>query len=219
MAVVEFYFDVISPYAWLGWHALARAAPRLGVEVRCTPVLLAALLDAVGSVGPAEIPAKRAYIIRDVMRIAPSEGLSYRHPPAHPFNPLTALRLCSAVADEGARFRLAGVLLDSVWARGQDATRDETLRQALSDAGLPGETLEAARSESAKANLRASTQTALAVGVFGVPTYRVESELFWGYDRLKKLEAWLRGERSIDEPAYAAALAAPRGSDRKRAAR
>lgn len=216
MAVVEFYFDVISPYAWLGWHGLERAAARLSLEVRCTPVLLPAMLDAVGSVGPADIAPKRAYIIRDVMRIAPLEGLEYRHPPAHPFNPLAALRLCTVVADEAARFRLAGVLLDAVWARGLDVTNEDVLRQALSDADLPGETLDAARSEPAKAGLRESTRAALARGVFGVPTYRVDGELFWGHDRLGHLESWLRGGVTIDEPAYAAAVAAPRGTDRKR---
>jgi 2-hydroxychromene-2-carboxylate isomerase len=216
MISVDFYFDVVSPYSWLGWHALSRVCARAPIEVRCTPVLFAALLDALGGIGPAEIPAKRAYTIRDVMRAAKLENLPFRFPPAHPFNPLEALRLCGAVADDGVRWRLAGALLDATWSRGQDVTREEILGQTLSELGLPIETLDAARSDSAKARLRTSTQAALDRGVFGVPTCRVGEELFWGHDRIAHLDIWLRGEHALDEQAYAEALAAPRGSDRKR---
>jgi 2-hydroxychromene-2-carboxylate isomerase len=219
MIGVDFYFDVVSPYAWLGWHALARLRAETTIAVRCTPVLFAALLDAHGSIGPAEIPAKRAHTIRDVMRTAKLEGLPFRFPPAHPFNPLLALRLCVAIADDEERFRLAGVLLDTVWAHGRDITLEETLRQALSECGLPAEALADARSQSVKARLRDNTQTALAHGVFGVPTCRVGSELFWGHDRIAQLDAWLHGDLTLDEQAFAEALGTPRGSDRKRASR
>jgi 2-hydroxychromene-2-carboxylate isomerase len=216
MLDIDFYFDVVSPYAWLGWHALARLRAQTGIEVRCTPVLFAALLDAHGSIGPAEIPAKRAHTIRDVMRTAKLEGLPFRFPPAHPFNPLQALRLCVAIEDDADCFRLAGALLDAVWCHGQDITREDTLLQTLSQCGLPAAALGAARSKNVKTRLRDNTQAALAHGVFGVPTCRVGSELFWGHDRVVHLAAWLRGDLGLDEQAYAAALAAPRGSDRKR---
>jgi 2-hydroxychromene-2-carboxylate isomerase len=218
MVSVDFYFDVVSPYSWLGWHALARLGARTRLEVRSIPVLFAALLDAVGGIGPAEIPAKRAYTIRDVMRAAKLAGLPFRFPPAHPYNPLLALRLCAATGDDAARWRLAGALLDAAWARGQDLTAEHTLLEILTECGLPGDMLEAARSEDAKARLRSNGQAAIALGVFGVPTCQVGGELFWGHDRIPCLEAWLCGELALDERAFAEALATPRGSDRKRAA-
>ena len=218
MAAVDFYIDVVSPYSWLGWHALSRLGARTPLEIRCTPVLFAALLDAVGGVGPAEIASKRAYTIRDVMRVARFEGLPFRFPPAHPFNPLAALRLCVATDDDADRFRLAGALLDATWASARDITQEQTLRQILAECRLPAETLDVARSDGVKARLRSNTQAALALGVFGVPTCRVGSELFWGHDRIPHLDAWLRGDLELDEQAYADALNTPRGSDRRRTA-
>jgi 2-hydroxychromene-2-carboxylate isomerase len=219
MIPVDFYFDVVSPYSWLGWHALSRVSTRTAIDVRPTPVLFAALLDAVGGVGPAEIPAKRAYTIRDVMRAAKLEGLPFRFPPAHPFNPLEALRLCVAIDDDRDRWRLAGALLDATWACGQDITRQDSLQQTLSECGLPVETLAAAQTERVKQRLRANTEMAIARGVFGVPTCCAGAELFWGHDRIECLDAWLRGDLALDEQAYATALATPRGSDRKRTSR
>ena len=88
---VYFYFDPISPYAWLAWH---RCQPLIG-ENRLIPrpVLFAGLLGAHGTKGPAEIPAKRHYTFLDVQRWACVYGLTLRGPPAHPFNPLAPLRL------------------------------------------------------------------------------------------------------------------------------
>ena len=106
--VVTFYFDPISPYAWLAANALARIEAA-GAQLVFQPVLFAALLNAHGNIGPAEVWAKRAYIFRDVMREAAGAGLVFKGPPGHPFNPLQALRMCLALTrpDERRRFAMA----------------------------------------------------------------------------------------------------------------
>jgi 2-hydroxychromene-2-carboxylate isomerase len=212
---LQFFFDVVSPYAWLGWHELDARRAQLQLDLQPVPTLFGVLLDACGGVGPAEIPEKRAYTFRDVQRCALRAGLRLSGPPRHPFNPLKALRLCAAVADSEARFQLAGRLLDAAWAEGRDLESDHVLRDVLRTSGLPPTLLDSIATNAIKDRLRAHVEQALALGVFGVPTFVVGSELFWGHDRLEHVAAFLRGELAIDEELQARVLARPRGSERQ----
>jgi 2-hydroxychromene-2-carboxylate isomerase len=216
MRQLQFFFDVVSPYAWLGWHELNASRRRLELEVEPLPVLFGVLLDARGGVGPAEIPEKRAYTFRDVQRCAQLAGLRLSGPPRHPFNPLKALRLCAAVSDAEARFRWAGKLLDAAWSEGRDLEHEDTLRELLVAAQLSTDLLAAISTTAVKEQLRAYVERALASGVFGVPSFVVDGELFWGHDRMPQIEAFLRGELVLDEELQARMLARPRGIDRQR---
>jgi 2-hydroxychromene-2-carboxylate isomerase len=138
--IVEFYFDPISPYAWLA----ARQCGRLdaaGVQLDFRPVLFGALLAAHGNKGPAELPAKRAYTMRDVLRIAAQLGVPVKGPPTHPFNPLRALRMCIALDDAPARRRFGLALMDAAWEHGHDLTDDAVLAGIARDCVLDGEAL------------------------------------------------------------------------------
>src|SRR5512140_3653821 len=95
MSAIRFCFDYVSPYAYLAWTQIHALAARHGREVTPVPVLFAALLDAAGTKGPAEIPAKRGYVFKDVLRSAHRLRVPLVPPPAHPFNPLLALRVSS----------------------------------------------------------------------------------------------------------------------------
>jgi 2-hydroxychromene-2-carboxylate isomerase len=216
MQTLQFFFDVVSPYAWLGWHALSAKRAQLDVEIEPVPTLFGVLLDARGGVGPAEIPEKRAYTFRDVQRCAKLEGMRLAGPPCHPFNPLKALRLCAAVSDREACFVLAGRLLDAAWSEGRDLERDETLREVLVEARLAPEVLDSIATTAVKDRLRACSDRALELGIFGVPSFVVRGELFWGHDRVPHIEALLRGELDLDEALLADVLVRPRGAERAR---
>ena len=216
MRSIEFFFDVVSPYAWLACHALERGLGELEVQLIPVPTLFAALLTARGGVGPAEIPEKRAYTFRDVRRSALLARLELRGPPRHPFNPLKALRLCCAVAEPEQRLRLAGALLDAAWSEGKDLEAEETLACALASVGAASGLLAVSATPAIKEQLRANGERALALGLFGVPSFVTDGELFWGHDRIAQLAAHLRGELVFDERAHAEWLARPRGADRKR---
>ena len=95
-SAVTYYFDYISPYAYLAWTQVHRVAAPHGRAVESVPVLFAALLDANGQKGPAEIPRKRVYLFKDVIRSAHSLGEPIAPPASHPFNPLLALRVTAA---------------------------------------------------------------------------------------------------------------------------
>lgn len=212
-ATVEFYFDPVSPYAWLAVEQIDRITDA-GGQIVCRPILLAALLNAFGTKGPAEVPAKRAYAFRDVMRQAKRLELPFRGPPSHPFNPLVALRAIQAVDDETQRLNLARYLLAAVWRDGIDAGDPNALRTALTDGGFDAGALCAgAATSEVKLRLRATTQEAIDVGVFGVPTFRVNGELFWGSDRIEAV-VWTLEGGTIDDASCEEFLARPASAKR-----
>lgn len=205
---VTFYFDPISPYAWLASKALGRIE-EIGGELLFQPVLFAGLLNAHGTKGPAEIEAKRQYIFRDVLREATRAGLPFRGPPGHPFNPLQALRMCLAIGEAGPRRRFSLALMAACWEQGADISNAEVLKRLANELGLDGEALDVlARQPAIKVQLAAATEQAIEDGIFGVPTFKVGQELFWGADRVHSLLRYLQGAR-IDEAALAVILARP----------
>jgi 2-hydroxychromene-2-carboxylate isomerase len=196
---VHFYFDFVSPYAFIAWTQVHAIAERNGRRVEPIPVLFAGLLDAHGTKGPAEIPAKRVYTFRDAYRKAHRLGLpALRPPPSHPFNPLLGLRVASAVLDMDGKRRLIDALFEATWVHGTGIETPEAVAAAATRAGLDGEALvRDAQAPEAKQRLRAATEQAVAYGVFGVPTVLVGGEIFWGTDGLELVESFLRGEDPV----------------------
>jgi 2-hydroxychromene-2-carboxylate isomerase len=185
--LVTFFFDPVSPYSWLASKELWRIEGA-GLAVSAQPVLFAGLLNAHGSKGPAEIPAKRLYTFRDVVRIAARRGLTFRGPPTHPFNPLRALRMCIALENREVRNRFACALLEAAWEEGLDLSDAKVVSRIADHCGLSGSELgDAVGSAEIKDRLTAATRHAVAAGVFGVPTFQWQGELFWGADRIDAL--------------------------------
>lgn len=195
---VRFYFDFISPYAYLAFTQIHAVAARAGREVELTPILFAALLDAHGTLGPAEVPAKRVYIFKDVIRSAHLLGVTLAPPPAHPFNPLLALRAASTEMSPDERQRLVTGLFAAVWGGGPGVIEESVVARIATEAGLDGDAVvRLASSPEAKQRVRERTDEAIALGVFGVPTTRVDGELFWGLDALVHAERRMRGEDPV----------------------
>ncbi len=192
---LRFSFDFISPYAYLAWTGLHDFAARHRLALEIEPVLFAALLDGWGHKGPAEIPPKRLYTFKHVLRLAADRGVPLTPPPAHPFNPLLGLRLASLPVPAPQQRAIVDVLFARVWARGESITDPEVVAEALTRAGLDGAALvRDAGTPGTKQRVRQRTDDAFARGVFGVPTYEIEGELFWGQDSQPHLERFLRGE-------------------------
>jgi 2-hydroxychromene-2-carboxylate isomerase len=217
MRQVDFYFDFVSPYAWLAAHQIGEVRDCTAATFRFVPVLFAGLLNHHSNLGPAEIPAKRRYVFQDAQRWAMHLGLEFKAPPAHPFNPLKPLRVTSAVDNDALREALAVKLLDAAWSEGKDITLDAVAYAAADGVGLDGKALlQKAQSEEVKQKLRLQTENAIAAGVFGVPSFLVDGEIFWGADRLHFLKAYLQGKLATDTTALEAILARPRAADRAR---
>ena len=200
MKALTFWFDPISPFAHLAFEGLPQALAGLSHSVRYRPVLFAGLLKHWGQKGPAEIEPKRAWTFRQVLWLAHRHAIELQTPAEHPFNPLALLRLALACADDGVapnRYVCERVL-HHVWHGGLDANDPQRLA-ALSAALAPRRDPAGA---GVKQALKASTEEALALGLFGVPTIEVDGRLFWGLDALDMLAAYLRGDPWFDAPAW-----------------
>jgi 2-hydroxychromene-2-carboxylate isomerase len=183
---IAWYYDPISPFAFLAWKALQGAGLQAQVEPR--PVLLAALLQANGQLGPAEIPSKRRFTYRYARWRAQQRGLQLCFPAAHPFNPLPALRLAIAA---GNTHSATTRVLDFVWLEGRDPSQPEALA-ALADRLGIADPRSAMADPAVKQRLREHGEAALAAGVFGVPTAVLGDELYWGEDAVPMLLERLR---------------------------
>lgn len=200
---LRFYFDYVSPNAYLAWTQLPALSDRHGVAVEPVPVLFAGLLSAHGRTGPAEIPVVMQWMWKNILRKAAALGVAFNPPAFHPFNPLLALRVSSLALQEDERRRLIDALFQAVWVRGLHVSEPEVVRSVVEDAGLPGAELLARAGEAdAKARLRAQTDDALARGVFGVPSMEAGGEIFWGYDDWPQLARFLDGADPLDPDAW-----------------
>lgn len=206
---IAFHLDFVSPYSWLAFEQLPKALQGLSVRVRYKPVLLGALLQQMGNVGPAAIAPKRAWTARHVQWLGASLGCGLDMPPQFPFNSIPLLRLALAHSEDGYVNRYtAGTVLRHVWLGGQDPLapeRVELLTQALAEQWQP----EGDASAHAKALLRANTDEAAARGVFGVPMFEVGGKLFWGLDSLPMLRACLEGDAWFAGPEWDEAAQRP----------
>ena len=188
MKHITFYLDFISPYAFLAFEKLPEILTGHSYSVSYKPVLFAGMLKHHGQLGPAEINGKREWTYRQVMWLAAQQGTLLRMPQAHPFNPLQLLRLAWAATSQGSPNRfMCETIFRQVWQTGHDAACSASL-QTLADLLKPGRDL---ADSGVKAQLKASTEEALAQGAFGVPTFLVDGKLFWGLDALPMLRAYL----------------------------
>jgi 2-hydroxychromene-2-carboxylate isomerase len=216
-APIEFWFDFISPYAYLAWHRVHAVAQAHGRELVYRPVLFAGLLNHWGQLGPAEIPPKREFVFRQVSRRAAALGVPLRPPPSHPFNPLLGLRLASLELASESRRRLIDTLFRATWGGGPGIIDPAVVATLLADAGFDGEALIAeAQSPTSKQRVIDSGAAALTAGVFGVPTMIVDGELFWGTDSFTEIEQVLRGEDPLDHEGLARWASLPASAERRR---
>ncbi|MDQ6680380.1 MAG: 2-hydroxychromene-2-carboxylate isomerase [Pseudomonadota bacterium] len=193
MQSIDFWFDPISPYAYLAFERLPEAFERLSYSVRYRPVLFGAMLKHWDHKGPAEIEPKRAFTFRHVQWLAHRLGVPLQTPAQHPFNPLALLRLAHASAGPtGTPNRhVCAAILHHVWRGGgadaNEPTRVEALTQTLAPRLEPN-------GDGARQGLKDTTAHAIEIGVFGVPTLGIDGHLFWGLDALEMASACLCGD-------------------------
>jgi 2-hydroxychromene-2-carboxylate isomerase len=196
---LDVYFDVASPFAYLGLTQLPRLAEVCGVVPRLVPILLGALFRAIGQV---DVPlhampaAKQRYTLAEMQRWARWWGVPFAMPRKFPQRTVAAQRLCLLPAEPAQQLRLAVALGRAMWAEQRDLEDEGTLRGVLGDCGLPREWLDRTQDPAIKAALAERTAEAQAAGVFGVPTWIVDRRfLFWGQDRLELVMRALGGWR------------------------
>lgn len=209
---VTFYLDFISPYAWLAFAGLPKALEGIAVQVIYKPVLFAGLLKHHGQLGPAEIPGKRDWTYRQVQWLAREQGVVLKLPAAHPFNPLSLLRLAVACDEQGLPTRaVCERVFRHVWCSGEDAADSERLMRLVAQL----QPLHDLTDRAVKQALQAHTDEAIVRGVFGVPSFAIDDKLFWGQDALPMLRAYLSGDAWFQESAWQDAVHLPAGVQRQ----
>lgn len=208
MNVARWYFDLISPYAYLHLKQFGRLPADLQVEY--VPCLFAGLLAHWGQKGPAEIAPKRRHTYRQVIWLAGHLDIPFRMPPQHPFNPLHALRLLLTAGPTRERIEIA---FDMIWQEGRDLqSRDSWVELGRR---LDIDDVEAALGDAnVKQQLRSNTEEAARNGIFGVPTFLMDGEVFWGQDSLEMMLEYLRDPTAFDSPEMRRADSIPIGASR-----
>ena len=201
------YFDFVSPFAYICLHRLKELPADLAIEFR--PVLFAGLLNHWGQKGPAELPTKRRYTYRWSHWWAQRLGIPLRYPAAHPFNPLHHLRLAIACGSTPEAVRK---IFDAIWTTGRDASDPILLLNLMKDLGVRQEDLEKTE---IKNKLKSNTDAATQRGVFGVPTFEVDGELFWGADSIEFLKDFLGNSSVIQDPEMRRLDGLPTGASRR----
>ncbi len=207
---ISWIFDVISPFAYLSLKQLAQLPPQ--AEVEFVPVLLAAILDHHGQLGPAEMPTKRRFTYRFALWRGRKLGINMQMPPTHPFNPLAADRLIIAA---GCSRRAVETVFDAVFRDGLDVADTQVIERLALELGVSGPG--ALNDPTVKQRLRDNTQWAIAQGVFGVPTFLIGKELFWGHDSFGMLLDYVHDPRPFDDDRMQAIDSLPVGVQRMRA--
>ncbi|WP_440225345.1 2-hydroxychromene-2-carboxylate isomerase [Dokdonella sp. MW10] len=202
------HFDVVSPFAYLQLQRLGPLRERTALRPR--PIVFGAVLAHLGQRGPAEIDAKRGFTYLSAQWRAERDGIALRFPPAHPFNPLAALRLIVA---SGSSWESVEAVFAHVWRDGRPGDTPASLADVGARLGVAD--IEAAlASASVKEELRANTEEAIAAGVFGVPTLRFGEALFWGDDATSLAGAWVKDPARFERGEYARLRTLPVGISR-----
>ena len=204
------YFDIISPFAYLALPRLD--AIRAHRPVASRPIVFGGILKAWGQLGPAEIAPKRVHTYRLSTHLAQAMGVPFRFPPAHPFNPLAMLRLLTALNGNEAAVTTAFRL---VWGEGRDVNDPAVLREVADAAGRL-DTLALIGEPAVKDRLRQATEEAVAAGVFGVPSLVIDGEVFWGVDAMPMAQDYLADPAAFRSGEMARVSTLPEGIQRQR---
>ena len=191
---LELIFDFGSPNAYLSMKALPDLLDRTGADLVIAPCLLGGIFKATGNKAPmvqyADAPAKLAYENLEIRRFIAKHGLvKFRINPHFPVNTLTIMRGAIVADDEGNLDDYVDAVNHAMWEDGLKMDDPEVIAAFLSENGFDGHALLARTQEpEIKAKLVQNTEAAVARGVFGIPTFFVGGEMYFGKDRLAQVE-------------------------------
>lgn len=195
MPSIDFWYEFASTYSYPAAMRIEKIAAREGVTVRWRPFLLGPIFASQGwKDSPFNIyEAKGRYMWRDLERICAAEGLQLQKPPIFPQNGLKAARIALVGQDEGWTPEFTRAVYRANFAEGKDISDDAVLSDILESLGRISEAvLGEANGPENKDALRAQTEEAMRLGIFGAPSFTVGEELFWGNDRLEQAVDWAR---------------------------
>lgn len=192
---IDFFFDFISPFGWIGAERIGAIARRFERCVNWHPFLLqVTVVETMGLKPPLETPLKGAYLLHDIRRSLRYHGLAMSDQARFGFKSLVPARavLWARDSSPGSVEDLVLALYRAHWSQGKDISEPGTVLEVVADLGLSvSQVTTALESSTVKIRLREETAFAVRSGVFGSPTVIIDGEMFWGADRLPMVETWL----------------------------
>ena len=184
---VTFCFDFGSPYSYLAYNYLSPIKDA-GAQIELKPVLLGGIFKATGNQPPATVQKKGEYMFKDIQRWANKLDISFKMNPYFPILTVPHMRGAILAQKKDILEEYMQSMFDSMWLKGLNLNDQEILTKVASESGIdPNDFAEGISSDEIKDELRLNTQFAIDKGAFGVPTYFLENEIFWGIDSIKFL--------------------------------
>ena len=190
---VEFFFDVGSPASYLAGTQLESIAQRTNAKIIWRPMLLGAVFQATGNASPAAVPAKGAYMLKDLQHFSNIYGVPFNFNPFFPLNTMHLMRGATAYLEEPEFQTYLAAIFNALWSEQLNMESPEVVAEVLTKAGIDVTDFMARISETeVKERLKDTTEEAVARGVFGAPSFFVNGEMFFGQDRLSFVEIALK---------------------------
>lgn len=193
---IELIFDFVSPNAYLVWQPLRALAARQGAQVKITPAFLGGMHKLTGNAPPfirdADVKGKNAYASLEMRRFIAKHGLHrFKMNPKFPFNSVNLLRMLVSLEGDD-QIKLIEALTPAIWEEGLDVSDAAAVAAVLTQAGFDAQALAAKTQDAAiKQTLIDNTEKAVERGTFGIPTFYVGAEMFFGKERLGQIEEML----------------------------
>lgn len=195
MRTIDFFYDFASTYSYITAMRIAPLAQAAGVSVRWRPFLLGPIFKSLGwDTSPFNLyPVKGRYMVRDCERLCADAGFPFRLPAPFPQHSLLAGRVGTAALLEGWGEDFTLALYRAEFAEGRNIGDPAVVADVVAKLGRDADAaLAHAQSDEIKGMLRAATEEAQRLGVFGAPSFVTNGELFWGNDRLEQALACAR---------------------------
>jgi 2-hydroxychromene-2-carboxylate isomerase len=194
---IEFFFDISSPWTYLGFHNVQPMAARLGVPIAWRPIMVGGIFNAINPSVYASrenpVLAKAAYLKKDLQDWARQSGLKIVMPPqVFPVNSVKVMRACIWLDQQSTprMLRFAAAAFEAYWAREEDIAQDAVVASLCAACGEdPATLLAAIGQQPIKDQLKANTDEAIRRGAFGSPSMFWGDDMYFGNDRLGLLEA------------------------------
>jgi 2-hydroxychromene-2-carboxylate isomerase len=191
---LEFYFDYGSPYSYLADTQVEAIAGRTGATLSRKPMLLGGVFKSTGNHSPAELAQKSAWSAFDMPLWARHYGVPFKRNPFFPVNTLALMRGAAAAQIDGVFDRYHPAMFRAMWVDGRNLNDINEVASVLTAAGLDAQKFgRRIQDQDVKDRLKATTDEAVARGVFGAPTSFVDDKMFFGNDRLPFVELALKG--------------------------
>jgi 2-hydroxychromene-2-carboxylate isomerase len=192
---IDYYFDFLSPFSYFSLINLEKINFFEQYDVTLKPVVMGSLFNHFEMKGPGEILPKRQYMLKQCFIYSAQNNIPFNPPSKHPFNPLYALRLATKACSEERQLEMTKLLFTSVWENGLTLGEPEDLEPILNGHNFNAkELIDKTFEREVKKELKQNTKDAIEANVFGVPSFVVNDNLFWGNDSIPDLLTFLKGD-------------------------